>query len=146
LAELRVETRAEGEAPGFAGPTADLVYFLSFAVAERFGSTHDLSGVARVLRSRATDQSRGDQLRPLLTFAEDTPEDPEERQDMEKIWQPARPVAVAASWTAEEIRRSERLRDLAAAFPDLVPRLDDLAEIAAWSADRSAEIRLLFRL
>jgi hypothetical protein len=143
LAELRIDTRADGEAPGFAGPTSDLVYFLSFAVAERFGSTHDLSGVARVLRSRAMEQSRGDQLRPLLNFAED---DPDERQDMENMWQPARPVADAAAWTAEEVRGSKRLLELVAGFPELLPRLDDLTTIAAWSADRDAEIRLLFRL
>jgi hypothetical protein len=146
LAELRVETRAEGQPPEFTGSTADLVYFLSFAVAERYGSTHELSGVARVLRSRAMDESRGDQLRPLLNFAEDNPQDSEDNRDMEKIWQPAGPVADAATWTADQIGGSQRLLDLISGFPELLPRLGELAEIAGWSAERKAEIRLLFRL
>jgi hypothetical protein len=72
--------------------------------------------------------------------------DAEDRQDMEKIWQPASPVANAAAWAAKEIRGSQRLLDLIAGFPELLPRLDELAEIAEWSAERNAEIRLLFRL
>jgi hypothetical protein len=100
VAELRVETRAEGDPPQFTGPTGDLVYFLSFAVAERYGATHELSGVARVLRSR----SQRDPLRPLLTFAEDNPADTEDRRDMEQIWQPAAPVAEAAAWAAAALR------------------------------------------
>lgn len=142
MAELRVDTRAPGDPPSFGGPTADLVYFLSFAVAERYGATHDLSGVARILRER----SRSNLLRPLLTFAEDNPDDAEDLGDMERIWQAAAPVAEAAAWTANELRNSSRLLALSAEFPELLPRLDDLARIAAWSADQAAEIRLLFRL
>ncbi len=141
MAELRVDTRAEGTPPEFGGPTGDLVYFLSFAVAERYGATHELSGVARILRERS---SRA--LRPLLTFAEDNAADAEDRDDMERIWQPAAPVAEAADWVANELRASPRLQELSAGFPDLLPRLDDLARIAAWSAERGSEIRLLFRL
>jgi hypothetical protein len=142
MPELRVESRAQGRQPRFSGPTSDLVYFMSFAVAERYGATHDLSGLAKVLRSRLP----GDTLRPLLTFAEQAGDDDQDRADMERIWQPAQPVAEAASWVAAEIRASDRLQELAAGFPELVPRLDDLARIAGWSAERSAEIRLLFRL
>jgi len=65
---------------------------------------------------------------------------------MEQIWQLAGPVAEAAAWAAGEIRASPRLLDLIGGFPDLLPRLDDLQQIAAWSAERRAEIRLLFRL
>jgi hypothetical protein len=156
MPELRVESRAPGKAPDFRGSTSDLVHFLSFAVAERYGATHELSGVAKVLRSRAgpveppsTAARAGaqvDRLRPLLTFAEDNPGDADDRRDMENIWQPAGPVAEAAAWSAAEIRASPLLLDLVAGFPNLVPRLNDLATIAAWSAERGAEIRLLFRL
>jgi hypothetical protein len=142
VAELRVETRAAGTPPEFGGPTADLVYFLSFAVAERYGATHELSAVARVLRERPPR----DQLRPLLTFAEENRGDEDDRADMERIWQPAGPVAEAAAWATREIRASPRLLGLIEGFPDLLPRLDDLARIAAWSAERGGEIRLLFRL
>lgn len=142
VAELQVETTAEGEPPQFLGPTSDLVHFLSFAVAERYGATHDLSGAARILRERG----RGDVLRPLLTFAEDNPADADDRRDMEQIWQDAQPVAGAARWAAGEIRSSRVLRQLTADFPQLLPRLDELAQIAAWSAERGARIRLLFRL
>ena len=143
MAELRVEPDRPGEnPPSFAGPTDDLVYFLSFAVAERYGATHDLSGAARVLRERAA----GDLLRPLLTFAEDNPADADDRRDMEQIWQEAAPVASAARWAAEQIRDSRLLQGLTADFPGLLPRLEDLAQIAAWWAERGARIRLLFRL
>src|SRR5947209_1626995 len=137
MPELRVESRAKGHPPRFAGPTDDLVYFLSFAVAERYGATHDLSGLAKILRSRLP----GDSLRPLLTFAEEGGEDEQDRADMERIWQPAQPVAEAAAWAAAEIRSSERLQGLAAGFPELLPRLDDVARIAGWSAERNAEVR-----
>jgi hypothetical protein len=142
LPELHVETRASGEAPTFRGPTEDLVYFLSFAVAERYGATHDLSGLARILRSRAPQ----DRLRPLLTFAEQSDEDQEDRADMERIWQPAAPVAESAGWVASEIRSSQRLQELSNEFPQLLPRLEELAQIASWSAERDADIRLLFQL
>ncbi|HTE84980.1 MAG TPA: hypothetical protein VK821_09615 [Dehalococcoidia bacterium] len=155
MTELRVETRAEGEPPSFGGPTGDLVYFLSFAVAERYGATHELSGVARILRARSATPAHpepvegrvsADALRPLLTFAEDNPADTDDRRDMEQIWQPAGPVAAAAAWATGQIRASQRLLDLTAGFPDLLPRLDDLARIATWSAEREAAIRLLFSL
>lgn len=90
--------------------------------------------------------TQGDPLRPLLTFAEDNPADADDSRDMEQIWQAAAPVAVAATWAATEIRASQRLLDLIARFPELLPRLDELAAIARWSAERDAAIRLLFRL
>ncbi len=139
--ELRVETRTAETPPKFSGPTADLVYFLSFAVAERYGATHELSAVARVLRERTPHGA----LRPLLTFAEENPDNAEDRADMERIWQPAAPVAESAAWAANEIRGSTRLLGLVRDFPELLPRLDDLARIAAWATERDSEIRLLFR-
>jgi hypothetical protein len=142
VAELRVDTRAAGTPPEFSGPTEDLVYFLSFAVAERYGATHQLSAVARVLRERPPR----DALRPLLTFAEENPDDADDRADMEQIWQPAAPVAASAAWAADEIRASPRLLSLVQGFPGLLARLDDLARIAAWSAERGGDVRLLFRL
>lgn len=142
VAELIVETSASARPPAFHGPTADLVYFLSFAVAERYGSTHELSGVARSLR----EQERSDVLRPLLTFAEQSTADRDDRRDMEQIWQEAAPVAAAAAFTAHAITGSPRLTQLAGGFPELVPRLKDLAAIAAWAEERQARVRLLFRL
>ncbi len=142
MAELRVETRVAGTAPEFGGPTADLVYFLSFAVAERYGASHELSAVARVLRGRPPR----DALRPLLTFAEETPSDADDRADMDRIWQSAAGIADSAAWAAQEIRASPQLLSLIEGFPDLLPRLDDLARIAGWSAERGSEVRLLFRL
>ena len=118
------------------------MHFLSFAVAERYGATHDLSGVARILRA----QSRHDALRPLLTFAEDNPADADDRRDMDQIWQDAAPVAEAARWAAAQIRGSKVLRQLVGEFPRLPDQLDDLARLADWSAERRARIRLLFRL
>ncbi|MGI8549318.1 MAG: hypothetical protein ACR2PL_00775 [Dehalococcoidia bacterium] len=142
MAELIIQTSAAGVPPAFTGDTGDLVYFLSFAVAERYGSTHDLSGAARILR----EQHRRDVLRPLLTFAEDNPADPDDKHDMEQIWQQPAPVATAARLASDSIRSSELLLGLTRDFPDLLRRLDDLATIADWSAEQGARIRILFRL
>jgi hypothetical protein len=142
MAELIVQTTAGEAAPAFGGPTDDLIYFLSFAVAERYGSTHDLSGAAAIIRH----QHNRDVLRPLLSFAEDNPSDPEDERDMEQIWQDAAPVAQAARLAAESIRGSERLLELTKDFPNVLPRLDELTRIASWAAERDARIRLLFRL
>lgn len=141
MAELIVQTTA-GAPPAFDGPSGDLVYFLSFAVAERYGSTHDLSGAAQIIRH----QHNRDVLRPLLTFAEDNPSDPQDKQDMDQIWQDAVPVLEAARLAAESIRTSDRLQDLTKDFPALLPRLDDLIRIAEWAAEHDARLRLLFRL
>ena len=112
MTELVVESSAGGDAPQFEGASDQLVHFLSFAVAERYGATHDLSGVARILRA----QSRHDALRPLLTFAEDNPADADDRRDMDQIWQDAAPVAEAAArWAAAQIRGSKLLRQQAPA-------------------------------
>jgi hypothetical protein len=142
LAELRVETTADGSPPAFSGPTGDLVYFLSFAVAERYGATHDLSGVAKILRQRPGSPD----LRPLLTFAEDNASDAGDRADMEQIWQEAAPLAAVAHWVAREIERSRVLQQLTEGFPDLLASLHDLARIADWNAERGEKVRILFRL
>jgi len=142
MTELIVESTAAGDPPRLDGPTDQLVHFLSFAVAERYGATHDLAGVARILRGKVANDS----LRPLLTFAEDNPTDPEDRRDMEQIWQDAEPVAEAARWAAGQIRGSKVLLQLASEFPQLADELDELARVAAWSAERGARVRLLFRL
>lgn len=141
MPELRVETTAEGAPPAFRCSTADLVYFLSFAVAERYGSTHDLSVAARELRR----QHGRDILRPLLTFAEDNVADFEDRRDMEQAWQEPAHVATAARAARDGIMASAALQKLTGEFPQLLPGLDELGRIAAWSAERGGHVRLLFR-
>ncbi|HKZ51632.1 MAG TPA: hypothetical protein VJ256_07750, partial [Dehalococcoidia bacterium] len=47
----------------FGGPTASLVYFLSFAHAERYGSDHALAQAAAILKRRLHIN-----MAPLLTF------------------------------------------------------------------------------
>ena len=141
MTELRIETTADGSPPSFCGLTSDLVYFLSFAVAERYGATHELSGVAKILRGEMAPN-----LRALLTFAEDNPGDAADLSDMEQIWQDAAPVAAAARWVASEIQASSVLLQLTQEFPRLVASLQELAGIADWTAARGGRVRMLFRL
>lgn len=141
MAELIVESDASGEATQFSGSSADLVYFLSFAVAERYGATHDLAVVARTLR-----QQHAVNLRPLLSFAEDNAPDPDDQRDMDQIWQESGPVRDSARAAAAAIRSSPSLQELAKEFPALVDGLEELGRIAAEYADRGSRLRLLFRL
>jgi hypothetical protein len=142
VTELVIESTSAEDPPAFEGASDELVHFLSFAVAERYGATHDLSGIARILRT----QAGRDVLRPLLTFAEDNPADADDRRDMDQIWQEAQPVAESAAWAATQLRASRVLQGLATGFPALAEQLDELARVARWSAERRARIRLLFRL
>jgi hypothetical protein len=82
---LLVDTTASEPCPlGFQGDTAPLVYFMSFAVAERYGALHPLAQAASLLRR----QLRVD-ISPLMRFTSALPEGPE---DVEEIGGPvARP-------------------------------------------------------
>jgi len=139
LPELILQ-ESDGGRPAFAGPTGDLVYFLSFAVAERYGSMHDLSAAAQLLRT-----GNSINLRPLLTFAEDRPAGAA-GGNMESFWQEAAPVAAAARAVSAAIPASDRLRTLTHDFPALLPGLKELATLAEAAAQRGVRLRLLFRL
>ncbi len=136
-----VETTAAEQPPPFAGPTDDLLAFLSFLAAERYGSTHELSAAALALRR----QHRID-TRPLMEFGDAVPEDDEDREILDRLWQDAAPLAEAAAASAAAIRADPQLHSLTRDYPNLPDRLDDLAAVARWAAARGARVRVTYRL
>ena len=136
---LIVETTAEEDCPlEFFGDSADIVYFISFAHSERYGSSHPLSKATRILKRLRIN------LVPLLTFADARTESAAEEQALETMWQDPAPLAECARRVAQEIEASEQLRELSADFPELPDRLRELATMADWAAERGARIRLTY--
>lgn len=125
----------------FLGDTADLVYFMSFAHAERYGSDHELARAAAILKRRLRIN-----LAPLLSFGDARTEDPQEEQALETLWQEAAPLAEAARQAADALSMAPELRDLIKTHPDLVERLQELADMAAWAATQGARVRLTYLL
>ena len=139
--ELIVETTAAEPHPGFRGPVLDLLAFLTFGASERYGAMHALSGVANILRRKhAVD------LMPLLHFGDAVPEDEEDERNLEALWQDPAPLAACCAAVVEKLRAEPRLQELAAGFPELIPRLEDLRQIAEWAAARDARVRVTYRL
>ncbi len=137
---LIVETTAEEDCPlEFFGDSADIVYFISFAHSERYGSRHPLSKAAGVLKRQLQIN-----LAPLLTFADARTESAAEEQALETMWQDPAPLAESARRVAQEMEAAEQLRELAADFPELPDRLRELAKMADWAAERGAQIRLTY--
>jgi hypothetical protein len=139
---LIVETTAAEDCPlEFLGESADVVYFISFAHSERYGSGHPLSKAAGVLKRRL-----GIDLSPLLTFADARIEGSEEEAALEAMWQDAEPLAACARAVAGAIESGDELRELTADFPELPERLRELAAMADWAAAIGARVRLTYVL
>jgi hypothetical protein len=141
MSAVLVETTADEPPPGFDGDTAALLAFLSFLAAERYGSTHALSALARRLR-----REFGVDTRPLEEFGDAEPEDDADRANLERLWQPAAPLAESAAQAAAALRTHDELAALATDAPDLATLLDRLADNARWAAARDARIRLTYLL
>jgi hypothetical protein len=139
--ELIVETTAAEPHPGFSGPELDLLTFLTFGSSERYGARHPLSGVANILRRKHNVD-----LLPLFSFGDAVPEDEEDERYLERIWQDPGPLAASIAAAVETIESSERLQELSAGAPELIPRLRDLQRIAEWAAARDAKVRITYRL
>lgn len=123
--------------------SADLVYFLSFAYATRYGSQHELSRAALRLRGGPYKID----LRPLTTFADRDAEDEADRRDLERAWQDAAPLAETCRRVVAALDSGdETLSGLTAEFPALRGQLARLGEVAAEAAARAARIRLTFAL
>ncbi len=137
---LIVETTASEDCPiDFLGDSADVVYFISFAYSERYGSDHPLARAAALLKR----QLRLD-LSPLLRFADARVENEEEERALESLWQEAAPLAECARRAAEAIEGIPEVRQLTAEFPELPERLKELSHMAAWAAERGAQVRLTY--
>ncbi len=137
---LIVETTAEGECPlEFLGDSADIVYFISFAHSERYGSSHPLSKAAGVLKRQLQIN-----ISPLLTFADARTESADEERALETMWQDPSALAESARLVAEAIEGTPRLRELTSDFRELPDRLRELAGMADWAAAQGAKIRLTY--
>ena len=141
MSELIVEVEGGGPVHPFHGDTADLLAFLSFAAAERYGSTHPLSTLSRTQR-----REHGVDTRPFWEFDAAEPEDEEDRAALQRLWQPGEPLATASAAAARALRQDGQLAALARDFPCLPDRLDELAAIARTAAATGRRIRLTYRL
>jgi hypothetical protein len=123
----------------FLGDTSDIVYFISMAHTERYGADHPLAKAAAILKRQLRVK-----MGPLLNFADARTEDAEEEQMLERLWQEGAPLAEAARHVAEAIEGTPQLRELTSSFPELPERLRELADMAAWAAERDAKVRLTY--
>jgi hypothetical protein len=143
MPKLYFETE-DGEAPPheFGGPTDVVLYFLSLAFATRYGSQHDLSKLALLLRGK-----RQVRLEPLTTFADRNVEEEADERDLERAWQDAPPLAETAGAVVAALDSGdEQIDALVAETPDLRDRIDDLRRMAEWAAERGTRVRLTFEL
>lgn len=130
------------DAPGFMVDTADLVYFLSWAYATRYGANHEMSIAALILRGEFKVD-----LSPLLTFADRKVEDPADAAALEQAWQDAGPLAGCCEQIARALVSGERrLASLQEDYPGLAGSLEELGRLAAWAAERGARIRLSYEI
>jgi hypothetical protein len=136
---LLVETTDPEAPPDFLGDSADIVYFVSFAHAERYGTDHPLSKAAAFLKRKLRVS-----LGPLMNYADARTENAEEEALLERLWQDAEPLAESARSAAEAIAGTPELRELTAELPELPQRLLELADIASWAAERGARVRLTY--
>ncbi len=140
---LHVDVDPSAQPPSsFAGDTAPLVYFLSFAFAARYGAQHELTQASLLLR-------RGEHqidLKPLLTFADRATEDPADEHELKRVWQDAQPLADCCRRVAEAIDADAAIRDQLHDFPTLRDRVDELGRIASWAAEDGRRLRLTYTM
>lgn len=142
MTTLVVETTAQEECPHrLSSSGAELVYFLSFAAAERYGAQHELSQAAAILKRQMRLN-----LAPLLTFTDARVESEADRQELERLWQDPRQLADCCRQVVDAIARDGRLQELVADFPELPVQLEELAQIAEWAAEKRAKVRITFTL
>jgi hypothetical protein len=126
----------------FASDSSDLVYFLSWAFSQRYGANHELSIAALILRGEYKID-----LSPLLTFADRVVEDPADAEALERAWQDPGPLAETCRAVVAALAGGERgLADLQEDYPSLRSNIEELAEIAAWAAERGARVRVTYVL
>ncbi len=127
---------------GFGGDTAPLVYFLSFAFAARYGSQHELTKAALLLRG---GEHKID-LKPLLTFADRGVDEPSDERELERAWQNAGPLAECCARVVAAIDADGAIWELLADFPTLRDRIEELGRIAAWTAEHGSRVRLTYTM
>jgi hypothetical protein len=138
---LIVETDPPNCPVTFAGLTYDLAHFISFAYATRFGADHELAHAATRLQRQHKIE-----MRSLITFADSEPDDAAERVELEKAWQDAARLAEATRKAADAFASDEKIQALIAEYPDLTPRMEELAQIASWAAEQGGKVRLTIKM
>jgi hypothetical protein len=137
---LIVETTAAEDCPvDFLGDSADIVYFISFAHSERYGADHPLAKASSILKRKL-----GIKLGPLLNYADARTENAAEEEHLERIWQDPAAIQVCATQVADALGTTPEVTPLIEAFPELPDRLRELAQMAAWAHEQSAQMRLTF--
>ncbi len=130
------------DAPEFQTETSELVFFLSWAFSQRYGANHEMSQAALLLKS----EYKIDML-PLLTFADREVEDPDDADVLERSWQDAAPLAECCQKVADALRDdNDQLTALREEYPNLAGNIEELGQIAAWTAGRGARIRITYEL
>jgi hypothetical protein len=130
------------EAPAFQSDTSELVFFLSWAFSQRYGANHEMSLAALILRGEYKID-----LVPLLTFADRDVEEPGDAELLERAWQDAAPLAECCRRVAEALRGDDaRLSRLREEYSDLPGNIEELGDIAAWTAAHGARIRVTYEL
>jgi hypothetical protein len=140
---LTVEFNAAEPCPVAFGGDPDIVlYFASWAFSVRYGAAHELAEAAKRLERR-----HGVALRPLLRYADRDVEDEADRREFERVWQDATPLAETCRAVAAAIASGDEALDtLLSDYPDLAPRLLDLAAMCDWAAARGARVRLSYQI
>ncbi len=143
MSTLYFETDAAEPCPiQFAGPTDMLVYFLSLAFSTRYGAQHELARLALILRGKHKID-----LDPLTTFADRDVEVEADARELERVWQPAAPLANTLRRVNDVLAAGDAEVDaIVAEAPGLRERLADLQRMTEWSAARNARVRLSFEL
>jgi hypothetical protein len=137
------ETDAAEPCPiAFRGDASVLVYFLSLAFSTRYGSQHDLSRLALLLRGEHKID-----LDPLTTFADRDIEVEADERELARVWQDAGPLASTLRRVVDVVDGGdERAVALMAETPDLADRLRDLLRMVEWAEARHARVRMTFEL
>lgn len=137
---LIVETTATEDCPvDFLGDSADIVYFISFAHAERYGADHPLAKATSVLKRKL-----GIKLGPLLNYADARTENADEEEHLERIWQDPAGIEQCALQVADALQKAPAVAGMTDTLPELPDRLRELAEMAAWAKEQGAKMRLTY--
>jgi len=141
----RLYVEFEGDAPcpvAFAGDPTVVLFFASWAYAVRFGGQHELAQAALRMQRRHKVE-----LRPLRRYADRDVEDPADAAELERAWQDAAPLAACCRAVTAAIGSADpQLAELLEGYEDLAPRLEELAAMCDWAAERGLRARLSFDL
>ena len=138
---LVFETTAGDPPVEFLGDSGDIVYFISMAHSERYGADHPLARASSIIKRRLRVP-----MGPLLNFGDAAAENAAEEELLGRLWQDAAGLAECARSVASAIESDEELREKTSALPELPDRLRELAAMADWAAEQSAQVRLTFVL